>query len=81
LVVRCAEGAEFGGAGVGYPCGDEGVLLDESDHHLARRRPTDRLYGLECSVKQARARRGGAARFVQRKISSRDFTSNIPRRT
>ena len=36
LVVRCADGAEFGSAVVGYPSGDEGVLLDESDHHLAR---------------------------------------------
>ena len=25
LVVRCADGAELGGAGVGYPSGDEGV--------------------------------------------------------
>ena len=39
LVVRCADGAEFGSAVVGYPSGDEGVLLDESDHHLARQAP------------------------------------------
>ncbi len=35
LVVRSADGAEFVGAVVGYPSGDEGVLLDESDHHVA----------------------------------------------
>ncbi len=39
LVVRCADGAEFGSAVVGYPSGDEGVPLDESDHHLARQAP------------------------------------------
>ncbi len=39
LVVRCADGAEFGSAVVGYPSGDEGVLFDESDHHLARQAP------------------------------------------
>jgi L-ribulokinase len=39
LVVRCADGAEFGSAVVGYPSGDEGVLLDESDHRLARQAP------------------------------------------
>jgi L-ribulokinase len=36
LVARCADGAEFGSAVVGCPSGDEGVLLDASDHHLAR---------------------------------------------
>jgi hypothetical protein len=40
LVVRCADGAEFGSAVVGYPSGDEGVLLDESDYpSRGRRRP------------------------------------------
>ena len=38
-VVRCADGAEFGSAVVGYPSGDEGVLLDQSNHHLARQAP------------------------------------------
>ena len=41
LVVRCADGAEFGSAVVGYPSGDEGALLDESDHHLVRQAPAD----------------------------------------
>jgi hypothetical protein len=38
LVVRSADGAEFGVV-VGYPSGDEGVLHNESDHHLARQAP------------------------------------------
>jgi L-ribulokinase len=55
LVVRSADGAEFASAVVGYPSGDEGVMLDASDHHLARQQPTDYLYGLERSVKEALA--------------------------
>jgi L-ribulokinase len=55
LVVRCADGAEFGSSVVGYPSGDEGVLLDPNDHHLARQRPADYLYGLERSVEGALA--------------------------
>jgi ribulose kinase len=39
LVVRCADGAEFCSAVVGYPSGDEGARLDESVHHLARQAP------------------------------------------
>jgi L-ribulokinase len=81
LVVRCADGGEFGGAVVGCPCGEEGAPLDESDRRPARRQPTEILCGLGRDVKQALARRGGAARIVQRKIASRDFTSNRPRRT
>jgi L-ribulokinase len=55
LVVRSADGAEFGSCVVGYPSGDEGVLLDPSDHHLARQRPGDYLYALERSVEGALA--------------------------
>ena len=39
LVVRGDDGAEFGSAAVGYPSGDEGVPLDESDDHLAGQAP------------------------------------------
>ena len=31
LVVRCADGAEFGSSVVNYPSGRQGVLLEESD--------------------------------------------------
>ena len=49
-VVRCADGAEFGSAGVGYPSGDEGVLLDGSDHHLARQAPAGRRGDLRLPI-------------------------------
>ena len=62
LVVRTSDGKELGSAVVGYPSGDEGVLLDKREHHLARQHPGDYLFGLERSVKLALAqarKRGG----------------------
>jgi len=53
LVVACATGEEVGTAVVDYPSGDQGVLLDPADHHLARQNPADYLFGLEKSVKLA----------------------------
>lgn len=55
LIVRCADGAEFGSAVVNYPSGTQGILLDPSDHHLARQHPGDYLFGLEQSVRGALA--------------------------
>jgi L-ribulokinase len=55
LVVRCADGAEFGSAVVNYPSGHQGVLLDPRDHNLARQHPGDYLHGLEQSVRGALA--------------------------
>src|ERR1043165_8985546 len=55
LVVRCADGAEFGSSVVNYPSGKQGVLLDPKDHNLARQHPADYLVGLEQSVKGALA--------------------------
>ncbi|HEY9248462.1 MAG TPA: ribulokinase, partial [Rariglobus sp.] len=68
LVVRCKDGAELGTAIVGYPGGQQGVLLDPKDHHLARQNPADHLFGLEKSITlalaQARKVRGFDARQV-----------------
>ena len=55
LVVRCADGAELGSCVVDYPSGQQGILLDPKDHHLARQHPGDYLFGLEKSVKGALA--------------------------
>lgn len=55
LVVRCADGAELATCVVNYPSGQQGVLLDPKDHHLARQNPGDYLFGLEKSVKGALA--------------------------
>ena len=55
LVVRCSDGAELGSCVVPYPSGQQGVLLDPKDHHLARQHPGDYLFGLEKSVRGALA--------------------------
>jgi len=64
LIVRCRDGQEFGSCVVDYPSGQQGILLDPKDHHLARQHPGDYLFGLEKSVKgalaQARKQRGFA---------------------
>jgi len=53
LVVRTKDGAELGSCVVPYPSGKGGILLDPSDHHLARQNPADYLFGLERSVRGA----------------------------
>jgi L-ribulokinase len=55
LIVRCSDGAEFGGRVVDYPSGAQGVLLDPKDGLLARQHPGDYLFGLEESIKGALA--------------------------
>lgn len=64
LIVRTSDGREFGSAVVNYPSGDQGILLDRRDAHLARQHPADYLFGLEKAAKsalaQARKQRGFA---------------------
>lgn len=53
LLVRCSDGAEIATSVYDYPSGDQGVLLDPSDPHLARQHPGDYLLGLETTVRDA----------------------------
>ena len=55
LVVRCADGAEYGSRVIDYPSGAQGVLLDPKDGLLARQHPGDYLFGLDESIKGALA--------------------------
>lgn len=55
LVVDTRNGKELGTCVVHYPSGKEGILLDPTDHHLARQHPGDYLFGLEKSVLDALA--------------------------
>jgi len=55
LVVDCADGREIGAAVVGYPSGQQGVILDPGDHHLARQNPADYLWVLEEATRGALA--------------------------
>ena len=53
LIVRCADGKEFGSAVVNYPSGHQGILLDAKDHNVARQNPLDYLHCLEAATKGA----------------------------
>ncbi len=53
LVVDCKDGRELAAAVFHYPSGQQGILLDPADHHLARQHPGDYLLGLEKSVTEA----------------------------
>ncbi len=53
LVVDCADGRELGTAVFDYPSGEQGVLLDPRDPHLARQNPADYVLGLERAVAAA----------------------------
>ncbi len=55
LFVRCSNGEEIGAAVVTYPSGEEGVLLDAKDAHLARQNPADYLSSLITAVGEAAA--------------------------
>jgi L-ribulokinase len=53
VVVDCADGAMVGTHVFDYPSGEDGILLDPRDHHLARQHPGDYVLGLEESVRGA----------------------------
>jgi L-ribulokinase len=53
VVVDCQDGRMVGARVFNYPSGDQGVLLDLRDPHLARQNPADYLEGLRASVRGA----------------------------
>lgn len=53
LIVDTVSGKELGSAVFNYPTGKMGIILDRTDHNLARQNPADYLKGLEVVVKQA----------------------------
>ncbi len=55
VVVDVTDGGEIGTAVFDYPSGDQGILLDPRDPHLARQNPADYVAGLEASTKGALA--------------------------
>ena len=50
LVVDCTNGREVGTAVYEYESGSAGILLDKSDHNVARQNPADYLKGLEVTI-------------------------------
>lgn len=55
VVVDCADGRVIGTSVFDYPSGDQGVLLQPGDAHLARQNPADYIDGLRASVAGALA--------------------------
>ena len=55
LIVDVTNGNEFGTAVYEYETGEAGIILDPSDHNLARQNPADYLKGIEVTVKAASA--------------------------
>ena len=53
VIVDVADGSEIGASVFEYPTGQAGIILDSSDHNLARQNPADYIEGLETSVKGA----------------------------
>ena len=50
VVVDCRTGEFIGSSVFDYPSGDQGIILDGGNHHLARQHPADYLAGLKASV-------------------------------
>jgi L-ribulokinase len=55
IVVSCADGRVVGTSVFNYPSGEQGVLLQAGDVHLARQNPADYILGLRQSVTGALA--------------------------
>jgi L-ribulokinase len=64
VVVDVTDGGEVGTAVFDYPSGDQGILLDPKDPHLARQNPADYIAGVEASVKDALAEAAGHQGFT-----------------
>ncbi|MCF6287047.1 MAG: ribulokinase, partial [Candidatus Hydrogenedentes bacterium] len=50
VVIDCSNGQEAGASVFNYPSGHQGILLDPTDHNLARQNPADYVAGLEATV-------------------------------
>ena len=50
LVVDVSDGNESGTSVYDYPSGQAGIILDPSDHNLARQNPADYIKGIEATV-------------------------------
>jgi len=55
LIVDTGNGDEVGTAIYEYASGENGIILDDSDHNLARQNPADYLKGIEVTIRTAMA--------------------------
>ena len=84
LIVDVADGKELGTAVYEYETGEAGIILDSSDHNLARQNPADYLKGAEITIKEAlaAAKQAGAKwRADPRVLSTACPVSNCSGRT
>jgi len=68
VVVDCRDGRTIGTKVFNYPSGDQGILLDSRDPHLARQNPADYLEGLRESVTGALADAARHAAFSPARV-------------
>ena len=68
VVVDCADGRELGTHVFAYPSGDQGVLLDPRQPHLARQNPADYFIGLRESVSAALAEAERQSGFSRERV-------------
>ena len=52
VIVDVTNGNELGTAVYEYETGEAGIILDPSDHNLARQNPADYIKGIEVTVKE-----------------------------
>lgn len=63
VVASCSDGSTVGTSVFDYPSGENGVLIDPRDPHLARQHPGDYLEGLRESIRGALRDAGGKPGF------------------
>ena len=67
IIVNVKNGAELSADVFNYPTGDMGIMLDPSDHNVARQNPQDYIDGLKATVKNA---------LMAAKKADRDFDAS-----
>jgi L-ribulokinase len=68
VVVDCADGRTLGTAVFPYPSGEDGVIVDPRDPHLARQNPADYLEGLRVAVPGALAEADRVPGFARAQV-------------
>ncbi len=53
LIVEVSNGTELASSIFPYPSGENGIIVDSSNPHLARQNPADYLLGIEATIKDA----------------------------
>jgi L-ribulokinase len=68
VVVDCTTGETVGTDVFDYPSGEQGILLDPRDPHLARQHPGDYLEGLQVAVARALDAAGSTPGFSRDRV-------------